>query len=172
MDSVLSYKQALTEAMTMLARRADTLFVGQGVKYRCHGMFDTLEGVPEDRRIEFPVAEDFQAGFCIGLALEGYLPICIYPRWDFALLAANQIVNHLDKLPTFGWKPHVIIRVAVGHTKPLNPGPQHSQDHTDAFASMCHNLVVVRAQNPVQVHGFYSMAASSRLSYIIVEMPQ
>jgi pyruvate/2-oxoglutarate/acetoin dehydrogenase E1 component len=35
-----------------------------------------------------------------------------------------------------GWKPKVIIRVAVGGARPLNPGPQHTQNHTAAFRSM------------------------------------
>jgi pyruvate/2-oxoglutarate/acetoin dehydrogenase E1 component len=79
-------------------------------------------------------------GFCTGLALEGYIPVCVYPRIDFMLLAANQLVNHLDKME--GFKPKVIIRTAVGSKSPLNPGPQHTQDHTSAFSLMLKNIPV------------------------------
>src|SRR5258708_7396157 len=77
----MSYCGELTKAMNMLAEDPGTIFVGQGVGVPSTAMTDTLRGVPEDRRLEFPVAEDLQLGFCIGLALTGHLPICIYPRW-------------------------------------------------------------------------------------------
>src|SRR5512147_1942449 len=120
------YLSELRRAMTMLAQDPRVVFVGQGVRYNSHRMFDSLADVPMDSRIEMPVAEDFQMGFCTGLALAGHIPVAIYPRWDFLLLAANQLINHLDKAHLFGWSPKVIVRVAVGATSPLDPGPQHS----------------------------------------------
>ena len=36
-------------------------------------------------------------GISTGLALNGFIPDC-YPRFDFLILALNQLVNHLDKL--------------------------------------------------------------------------
>ena len=39
-----------------------------------------------------------QMGITIGMLMSGYVPISIYPRWNFLLLAINQLVNHLDKL--------------------------------------------------------------------------
>lgn len=155
--------------MTMLAEHPKTLFVGQGVRYDCHRMWPTLEGVPMDKRIEMPVAEDFQMGFCLGLALEGYIPISIYPRWDFLLLAANQTINHLDKAPYFGWHPKVIIRVAVGTTSPLDPGPQHSQDHSRAFQQMLKTVTVLNARSTTDIPNFYARAMQSATSTIITE---
>ena len=140
MGEFLSYFDALTSSMAKLAEHPKTLFVGQGVRYDGQRMHASFKDVPMSRRIELPVAEDFQMGFCTGLALEGYIPVCIYPRIDFLLLAANQLVNHLDKIE--GFNPKVIVRVAVGTDKPLNPGPQHTQDHTDAFRLMLKNINV------------------------------
>jgi pyruvate/2-oxoglutarate/acetoin dehydrogenase E1 component len=98
-----------------------------------------------------PVAENFQLGFSTGLALEGYVPISIYPRFDFLLLAADALVNHLDKLPLMGgFKPKVIIRTAVGSNKPLDPGHQHTQDHTEAFRLMLHTVKVIEVTDPVE----------------------
>ena len=37
-------------------------------------------------------------GMCAGLSLEGYVPISIYPRFNFMMLAINQLVNHIDKM--------------------------------------------------------------------------
>jgi pyruvate/2-oxoglutarate/acetoin dehydrogenase E1 component len=134
MGAVLNYFDELTKAMTMLAQDERTIFVGQNMRYDGQRMHASFAGVPMERRIEFPVAEDFQMGFCTGLALEGFIPVCVYPRIDFLLLAANQLVNHLDKID--GFAPKVIVRVAVGTKSPLDPGPQHTQNHIKAFRQM------------------------------------
>src|SRR3989304_767506 len=108
----LPYSEQLTRSMSMLAEHPKTLFVGQSVRYDGQAMHKTFSSVPMDRRIEFPVAEDFQMGFCTGLALQGYIPVCCFPRMDFMLLACNQLVNHLDKIAImskFDWRPQVII---------------------------------------------------------------
>lgn len=165
-----TYFEELTAAMTLLAEHPKTVFVGQAVKYSGQAAFNTFSGVPIERRIEMPVCEDFQMGFCIGLALEGYIPICFYPRWDFLLMAAGQLVNHLDKIPLMsGFRPKVIIRTAVGRSKPLNPGPQHTQNHTHAFRQMLRTVDVHELFNPAYVVETYQKALKSERSCIVAE---
>jgi pyruvate/2-oxoglutarate/acetoin dehydrogenase E1 component len=125
-------------------------------------MYQSFKGVPEEKRLELPVAEDFQMGFCTGLAMEGFIPVCVYPRMDFLLLAANQLVNHLDKMT--GFNPKVIVRVAVGSSKPMNPGPQHTQDHCEAFSLMLKNIPVVEFEP-----GVYEEALAGSGPVVIVE---
>ena len=84
--------------MFHLAAEPNALFLGQNVAYPGNVMFKDLEGILMEQRLELPVCEELQMGISIGLALQGYLPISIYPRCDFLLLAMNQLVNHLDKL--------------------------------------------------------------------------
>lgn len=158
----MTYFQSLTDAMTTLGKHPKTLFVGQGVKYDGQRMYQSFSGVPEEKRLELPVAEDFQMGFCAGLSLEGFITICVYPRMDFLLLALNQLVNHLDKME--GFKPKVIVRVAVGATKPINPGPQHTQDHTEALSLMLKNIPVVEFEP-----GVYDDALNGSGSVVVVE---
>jgi pyruvate/2-oxoglutarate/acetoin dehydrogenase E1 component len=148
--------------MTNLADHPKTLFIGQNMRYDGQKMHATFKNVPMWKRIEFPVAEDLQMGFCTGLSLEGFIPICCYPRIDFMLLAANQLINHLDKMT--GFKPKVIVRVAVGSTKPLDPGPQHTQDHTEAFSLMLKNIPVVEFEP-----GVYEEALAGSGPVVIVE---
>lgn len=124
------------------------------------------------QRVEMPVIEDFQLGYCIGLALTGLLPVCIFPRFDFLLLAANQLVNHLDKLPLVSeFNPKVIIRTRVGARWPLNAGPQHTQDHTEAFKLMCQTIHVERVQKAEQVLRAYEEAYDREGSTLIIEAP-
>lgn len=166
----MNYFEELTKAMTLLGEHQKTLFIGQSVKYGGQRAFNTFRGVPEDKRIEMPICEDFTVGFCTGMSLEGYIPVCFIPRWDFLILAANAIVNHLDKIPVMGdFKPKVIIRTAVGAEHPLNPGPQHTQNHTFAFRQMLKTMEIHELLAPHYIVPTYERALKSERSSIIVE---
>src|SRR5262245_51115739 len=94
----MSYTAELIGAMELCAKQPKAIFLGQGVGSPSTIQTDTLRSIPSEQRIEFPVAEDLQMGMAIGMSLDGWLPICVYPRWDFLLLAANQLVLHLDRI--------------------------------------------------------------------------
>lgn len=163
------FSEAIVEAMRMLASDPRTVFVGQSVRYDGAAIYHSLDGVPMEKRLEFPVVENLQLGYCTGLSLTGKIPICIYPRVDFMLLAMDQLVNHLDKLPLYGWKPKVIIRCRVGQKKPLDAGPQHTQNHTHAFSCMLQNVPVVEVRTPQQVTDAYARALNYPGSTLVVE---
>ena len=166
----IDFDRAVNEAMLMLAADERTLFVGQSVAYDGATMYHSLAGVPMEKRLEMPVIEDFQLGFCIGLSLKGRLPVCIYPRIDFLLLAMNQLVNHLDRFCEMGdFRPKVIVRTRVGPTKPLNAGPQHSNNYAQAFDSMLRNVDVVELNHADDVMPCYREAVASPYSTLIVE---
>ena len=166
----MTYKEAITNAMGMLAEHQNTLFVGQTVIYGGQAMFATLRDVPKDRRIEMPVAEDFQMGFCTGLALAGFIPVSVYPRWDFLILAANQLVNHLDKLPLMGdFRPKVIIRTGIGPKVPLDAGPQHTQDHTAAFRLILKTVEILEIRTAEEVLPCYTHALACEGSALVIE---
>ena len=165
----MTCKDELKSAMNWLASKPDTLFIGQSVGCAGTSMSASFADIDPARRIEFPVSEELQAGVCIGLSLTGYVPVCVYPRWNFALLAANQLVNHLDRLPLYsGYKPKVIIRTAVGASKPLDPGPQHQDDFTQAFQAMLKTVRVIRVlKDAPQIT--YQSAYEGEWSTIVVE---
>lgn len=158
----------------MLALSADdrVRFIGQSVAYDGASIYDSLHGVPMQQRVEMPVIEDFQMGYSIGLALTGLIPVTIYPRMDFLLLALNQLVNHLDKMPHFGYWPKVIVRTRVGSKTPLNAGPQHTQNHTMALTSMLEWVKVAMVQTAEDVRKAYHEAMTDQYSWVIVECPR
>lgn len=130
----MTYLDRLTEAMTLLATDPRSVFLGQSIVAGGTAMTRTFAGVPRDRMIEFPVAEDLQMGTATGLAIGGDLPICVFPRINFMLLAVSQLVLHLDALPLFSeYRPKVIIRTAICSPVPLDPGPQHLCPTDDRF---------------------------------------
>lgn len=156
--------------MRWLAQDPRVLIVGQAVKYPGQSAFPTFEGVPMEKRLELPVAEDFQMGFCTGLAIQGTIPVSFYPRWDFLILAANQLLNHLDKAEALGWGfVKQIIRVAVGRTKPLDPGPQHTQNYSHPIRQMLKTVSVMEIFTPEGVMPAYEWAMAERRACIMVE---
>lgn len=170
----MSYKNEVTKAMTLLAKDKRVIFLGQSIAYPGHIMFGTLENVPMSKRIELPVFEDVQMGMSIGLALESYIPVSIYPRMDFLILAMNQLVNHLDKLEELShgqFKPKVIIRTMVGSISPMTPGLQHCQDHTEALKCMLTNIDVVKLTRAEEIVPAYRKALESNKSTILIEAP-
>ena len=155
----------------MLAADPRTVFLGQAVVYPGTAMHETLCRVPMEKRIELPVAEEMQMGMTIGLALEGAIPVSIYPRWNFLMLAMNQLVNHLDRLPLFsGYRPQAIIRVGIGSERPMHPGPQHVGNFAPQIAAMCSTITFVTLEHVSQIRVAYKAALDREGSTIITEI--
>lgn len=143
----------------MLAQHPDVLFLGQAVEYAGTAMSNTLKDVKSDKKLEMPVCEDLQMGITNGLVLTGKIPVSIYPRWNFLLLATNQLVNHLDKMAQmFPVNGKAIIRTGIGSVRPLHPQHQHVGDYTDVYTLMCPNIEVIRLDEPEQIYPAYEKA--------------
>ena len=155
------YFDELKKSMDWLAQKSDTVFIGQAVAVPGTAMFGTLKDISRTKIIELPVAEEMQLGMSIGLAMEGKVPISVYPRWNFLLLAVNQLVNHLDRMRMIsnsGYRPKVIIRTGIGSERPLHPQHQHIGDFSEAFGLMLKNINVIRLEEPDQIFETYKNA--------------
>ena len=175
--SKLVYGEELEKAMEYLGRQEDTLFLGQSMIYPGIAIAQSFKNIPRDRRIEMPVAENLQLGISTGLALTGFVPISVFPRWNFLLLAADQLVNHLDKLAmiTEGqYKPKVIIRVAVGVRKPVDPQEQHVGDFTEGFQKIVRTVDIIKLNTADEIMPAYIKAYErpDGVSTILVEEHQ
>jgi pyruvate/2-oxoglutarate/acetoin dehydrogenase E1 component len=170
-----NYFDELCVAMALVAAQPKSIFMGQGVGNPGTTMSDTFRDVPAAQKLEMPVAEDMQMGMAIGMALGGHLPVCVFPRWNFLICAANQLVNHLDRLQLYsdgGYRPKVIIRTAVPSTSPFNPGPQHDDDFTFPFSKMLRSVNVVRLISPAMVVPAYREAIHAKDSTLLVEFTE
>ncbi len=168
------YFNELARSMRWLAEQDHTIFLGQAVEVPGTSMFNTLTEVNPDQKVEIPVAEEMQMGMTIGLAMGGLVPITIYPRWNFLLLAVNQLVNHLDRIAYVSnreYLPKVIIRTSIGSERPLHPQHQHVGDFTDAFRLMLNSVEVIRLDEPEEIFPAYQKAyeRSDGRSTLIVE---
>lgn len=166
------YSEEILKSMSLLAKNPKCIFLGQSVEYPGNLIYKTVNHINIKKRLEVPVFEDVQMGMSIGLALEGFLPISTYPRFDFLLLAFNQMINHLDKFPIITDKqfyPKVIIRVLVGATKPLNAGEQHTNNYVDEVKKMVKTINVFDLKNHKKVYQSYSKAILSKYPSLMVE---
>ena len=169
------YVDNLTKAMELCMADPSTIFIGQQIVYYGNPMSKTIEGLPKERMIETPVMEETQMGMTLGLAMTGHRVVSFYPRWDFLILAANQLVNHLDKLEAMSdgeWKPNVIIRVGKGSDKPLAPGHQHKANYTEPFRQILTNVTVRDLKSPDEILPAYKTALLQGGVHILVEYPE
>ena len=147
--------------MEWLGQKNNVVFLGQACKVSGHAISSTLEKVPMDKRIEMPVFEETQLGMSTGMALEGFVCVTMYPRFDFFILAANQLINHLDKIREMSsgnMSPKVIIRVSVGAKDPIDEGRQHTQNHTEAFKKMLTDVELIELMEPEDIFPAFKKA--------------
>jgi pyruvate/2-oxoglutarate/acetoin dehydrogenase E1 component len=167
------YKIALTNAMTTLSKLDETIFIGQQIVYAGNPMSTTLTEVPKEKMIEVPVMEETQMGMSLGLAITGKTVISFYPRWDFVISAANQLINHVDKYELMtGKKVNILIRVGKGADVPLDPGHQHKANYINEFKTMCPNIEIHDLKTWQDVELSYKYAIENGGVHVLAEYPE
>ncbi|MBI3314559.1 MAG: hypothetical protein HYZ86_01275 [Candidatus Omnitrophica bacterium] len=157
----LKYFDELKRTMEWLAQQPKVMFVGQTVAGPGTFMFQTLRDCPKDRTLEMPINESFQMQFTVGMALAGYIPVSVYPRQNFLLLATGDMANMLDKLPDISegkWPVKVIVRVATGPDAPVHPGHQHIGNYAQAMRKLFRLIEVVELDKTDQIFPSYRHA--------------
>lgn len=166
----MNYGEAVKKSMEMLAQKEEVIFLGYNISFGSKA-YGTLKDIPREKKIETPVAENLMSGLAIGLSLEGFKPVLFFERHDFMLVALDSIVNHLDKIEEMSkgrFKTPVIIRASIGSTKPIDPGPQHKQDFSDAFKKMI-KFPIIEPKTPSEVLEAYRFASESNKPVMIIE---
>jgi pyruvate/2-oxoglutarate/acetoin dehydrogenase E1 component len=88
------------------------------------------------------------------------------------LVAADAIVNHLDKIEKISlgqFKPKVILKTVVDDGGIFYSGPTHSQNFTEAFRKMIEFPVIV-PNTAEEVIDAYNFALECKRSVMIVEL--
>lgn len=166
----MTYKDELIRAMNLLSQNDKVIFLGQEII--SNNFYNTLNNISREKMIELPIMEDAQMGMSIGLSLMNFIPVSLYTRMDFFLLAMNQLINHLDKIEEMSkgeYKPKVIIRIVIGEHFPLECGPQHTQDFTDMLKCVLKNIEIVKLNNKSEILPAYENALNIQKSSILIE---
>ena len=168
----MKYKNEIIKSMEWLSDKEDTIFLGQSVLYSGNAIYNTLNTLPEEKRLELPVFEEVQMGMSTGLALEGFTPITCFPRFDFLLRCMDSLVNHLDKIQYMTenkFKPKVIIRTSIGAKFPLDGGIQHTRDYTQMMKDTLTEVEVVLLNEPEEIFPAFKRAYNNTGSTMIME---
>ena len=168
------YFEELKRSMEFIGSKKETIFIGQAVEVPGTAMSNTLINIPKKKLLELPVAEEMQMGITLGLAMDGNIPVSIFPRWNFLLYGMNQLINHIDKYKTMmGSKKNIkiIIRTGIGSQRPLHPQYQHIGDFTEPIKKMCTTIDVIKLNEPDEIFPSYEKALNRKdeKSTILVE---
>ena len=94
---VIQYREALREAMTEEMRRDPSVFLMGEEVAEYNGAYKVSQGMLEEfgpkRVIDTPIAELGFAGIAVGASMNCLRPIVEFMTWNFAILAADQIIN-------------------------------------------------------------------------------
>lgn len=173
MERQILGSEAVKEALDIcLAKNKDVVLIGQGVPdgSQTYGTTATLlEKFGEKQIYEMPVAEASMVGIMLGASLVGCVPVMTFARFEFALLAIDQIVNQAAKwCYMFDGQANVpmTMRLIVG--RGWGQGAQHSQSLHSWFAHIPGLKVVIPA-TPYDLKGLLISSIEDPNPVIFVE---
>ncbi|WP_240378084.1 alpha-ketoacid dehydrogenase subunit beta [Bacillus piscicola] len=160
--AVLTYIQAVTEALREEMRRDEKVFVlGEDVGPK-GGVFRATDGLYQEfgeaRVLDTPLAESAIAGVGIGAAMYGMRPVAEMQFADFIMPAVNQIVSEAAKIryrSNNDWSCPITIRAPYGGG--VHGALYHSQSIESMFANVP-GLKIVMPSTPHDVKGLLKAA--------------
>jgi len=146
------YREALNRALDETMGTDDRIIVlGEDVGLY-GGSYRVTEGLyakyGKERVIDTPIAELSIVGNAIGMAIGGLRPVAELMTVNFALLAFDQIINHMAKYHYMSAGKitlPMVVRFPQGVSKQL--AAQHSESYEQMLAAVP-GLVVLSASNP------------------------
>jgi pyruvate dehydrogenase E1 component beta subunit len=168
-----SYRDAIREAMIEeMDRDPNVLIMGEDIGVY-EGTFRITAGMLKKygskRVIDTPIAEAGMAGTAVGMAMLGLRPIVEMMTMNFAIVAADQILNHAAKVRYFSGGQVDVPMVIRG---PQGAGVQLSAQHSqtfEAFYGHFPGLAVVAPATPADAKGMLKTAVRGRDPVIFLE---
>src|SRR5471030_93803 len=100
--AVLSYREALRQAMTEELERDDRVFLMGEEVAEYDGAYKVSKGLlarfGPRRVIDTPISENGFAGVGVGAAINGLKPVIEMMTWNFSLVAFDQIISNAAKM--------------------------------------------------------------------------
>jgi len=168
-----SYRDAIREAMIEeMDRDPRVLIMGEDIGVY-EGTFRITAGMLKKygprRVIDTPIAEAGMAGTAVGMAMLGLRPIVEMMTMNFAIVAADQILNHAAKVRYFSGGQ---VEVPVVIRGPQGAGVQLSAQHSQTFESFYGHfpgIHVAVPATPADAKGMLKTALRGRDPVIFLE---
>lgn len=169
----IQFREALREAMSEEMRRDESVFLMGEEVAEYNGAYKVSQGMLDEfgskRIIDTPIAELGFAGIGVGAAMNGLRPIVEFMTWNFAILAADQIINSAAKmLQMSGGQYHVPIVFRGGNGQAGQLAATHSQSF-EAFYAHVPGLKVLTPSNPYDAKGLLKAAIRDNDPVVFLE---
>lgn len=169
----LTYAQALNDALREEMQADPRVFLmGEDIGHH-GGIFrvtkDLINEFGSDRVRDTPISESGFVGLGIGAAMAGMRPVVELLFMDFALVAADQIVNQAAKLRYMAGgtlSVPIVIRAQQGGGR--GNGAQHSQSF-ESWLAQVPGLIVVTPSTPADAKGLLKSSIRAGNPVVFVE---
>jgi pyruvate dehydrogenase E1 component beta subunit len=172
----IQFREALREAMSEEMRRDEKVFLMGEEVAEYNGAYKVSQGMLDEfgpkRVIDTPIAELGFAGIGVGASMNGLRPVIEFMTWNFAILAADQIINSAAKmLQMSGGQYHCPIVFRGGNGPAGQLGATHSQSF-EAFYAHVPGLKVITPSNPADAKGLLKSAIRDNDPVVFLESEQ
>jgi len=169
----IQFREALREAMSEEMRRDERVFLLGEEVAEYNGAYKVSQGMLDEfgpkRVIDTPIAELGFAGIAVGASMNGLRPIVEFMTWNFAILAADQIINSAAKmLQMSGGQYHCPIVFRGGNGTAGQLAATHSQSF-EAFYAHVPGLKVITPSNPADAKGLLKAAIRDEDPVVFLE---
>ena len=169
----ISYRDGIREALTEeMDRDENVLLLGEDIGIY-EGTFRITAGMLKKygpkRVIDTPIAEAGMAGTAAGMAMLGLKPVVEMMTFNFAIVAADQILNHIAKIRYFSGGQ---VDMPVVIRGPQGAGVQLSAQHSQSFESFYGHfpgLIVAAPSNAADAKGMLKSAIRGKDPVIFLE---
>src|SRR5690554_4033611 len=172
----LQFREAIRMAIAEEMERDEKVFIMGEEVAEYNGAYKATEGLLDQfgykRVIDTPISELGFAGIGIGAAMNGLRPVVEFMTWNFAVLAADQIINHATKAKymTGGQISNPIV-----FRGPNASAGQLGATHSVAYDSMYAHfpgLKVIYTSEPADAKGLLKSAIRDENPVLFMESEQ
>mgnify|MGYP000141187723 CR=1 FL=1 len=169
----VQFREALREGMSEEMRKDKSVFLLGEEVAEYNGAYKVSQGMLDEfgpkRVIDTPIAELGFAGIAVGAAMNGLRPIVEFMTWNFAILAADQIINSAAKmLQMSGGQISCPIVFRGGNGTAGQLAATHSQSF-ESFYAHFPGLKVVTPSTPYDAKGLMKAAIRDNDPVLIME---
>jgi len=169
----LQFREALREAMCEEMRLDSRVFLLGEEVAEYNGAYKVSQGMLDEfgakRVIDTPIAELGFSGIAVGASMNCLRPIVEFMTWNFAILAADQIINSAAKMLQMSGGQYSCPIVFRGGNGPAGQlGATHSQSF-EAFYAHVPGLKVITPSCPADAKGLPKAAIRDNDPVVFLE---
>ncbi|WP_372633857.1 pyruvate dehydrogenase complex E1 component subunit beta [Fodinibius sp.] len=172
----LQFREAIRAAIDEEMQQDSTIFVMGEEVAEYDGAYKVTEGLLDKygpkRMIDTPISELGFAGIGVGAAMNGLRPIVEFMTFNFAVLAADQILNHASKIR---YMTGGQVKIPIVFRGPNASAGQLSATHSVSYDSMYAHfpgLKVIYTSEPEDAKGLLKSAIRDDNPVLFMESEQ